>query len=128
MMTSDDFTEHVARVRERFASTLNDKVADSFAALEKMSAGGDETIEIVIVAHRRMHEMYGIAPTLGFEATGKAAGTARTAIREAAKVKRALTPAEIAALKTALKELREAAAADLRNFSIGKHNSLAHHR
>jgi len=120
MMTADDFAERVGRVRERFASTLNDKIADSFAALETMSAGGGDAIETVIVAHRRLHEMYGIAPTLGFEATGKAAGGARTAIREAAKVKRAPTPVEIAALKTELEKLREAAAADLRNFSMGR--------
>jgi hypothetical protein len=119
MMTADDFTEHVARVRERFASTLDDKIAASFAALEKMSGGGGDTIEIVIAAHRRLHEMYGIAPTLGFAATGKAAGGALTAIREAAKAKRAPTPAEIAAFKSELDRLREAAAADLRNFSTG---------
>jgi hypothetical protein len=116
MITADDFAEHVARVRERFASRLNNKIADSFTALEKMVAGGGDAIETVIVAHRRLHEMYGIAPTLGFEATGKAAGGARTAIREAARAKRAPTPAEIAALKTELEKLREAAAADLRNF------------
>jgi hypothetical protein len=117
MTNADDFTAHVARVRERFASTLNDKIADSFAALEKMSAGGSDTIEVVIIAHRRMHEMYGIAPTLGFNATGKAAGGARAAIREAAKVKRAPTPVEVATLKIELEKLREAANADLRNFS-----------
>jgi hypothetical protein len=127
MITADDFAEHVARVRERFASTLTDKIADSLAALEKMSAGGSETIEIAIAANIRLHDMYGIAPTLGFEATGKAAGIARAAIREAAIAKRVPTPAEITALKTALEKLREAAAADLRNFSMGKRNSLALH-
>jgi hypothetical protein len=50
MMTADDFAEHVARVRERFASRLNDKIAASFAALEKMSAGGGDSIETVIAA------------------------------------------------------------------------------
>jgi len=120
MMTTDDFAEHVARVRERFASRLNDKIAASFAALGKMSAGGNDAIETVIAAHRLLHEMYGIAPTLGFNATGKAAGGARTAIREAARAKRAPTPAEIAAFKTELEKLREAAAADLRDFSTGK--------
>ena len=128
MMTADVFSEHVARVRERFASRLDDKVADSFAALEKISAGGGETIEIVIVAHRRLHDMYGIAPTLGFDATGKAAGDARTAIREAANAKRAPTPAEIAALKTELEKLREAATADLRDFAMGKCNIAAPYR
>jgi hypothetical protein len=120
MMTADDFTEHVARVRARFASKLNEKIADSFAALEKMSAGDAGTIETVITAHRRLHEMYGIAPTLGFVATGKAASGARSAIREAAKAKRRATPEEIAAFRAELECLRQAAAADLRDFSPGK--------
>lgn len=119
MKAADEFAEHVARVRERFASKLNDKIADSFAALEKLSAGNSETIELVIATNLRLHEMYGTAPTLGFHATGKAAGGARAAIREAAQAKRAPTPAEIATLRTELEKLREAAAADLRNFSTG---------
>lgn len=119
MMTADDFTVHVARIRARFASTLIDKIDDSFAALEKMSTGGDDTVETVIVTHRRMHEMYGVAPTLGFDATGKAAGAARTAIREAAKAKRPPTAVEISTLKTELEHLRDAAAADLQRLSIG---------
>ena len=49
-MTADDFAEHLARVRARFASALNGKVADNFAALERMSHGGDggELIETVV--------------------------------------------------------------------------------
>lgn len=119
MMTADDFTVHVARIRERFASTLSGKIAESFAALQKMSTGGGDAIETVIVTHRRMHEMYGVAPTLGFDATGKAAGAARTAIREAAKAKRPATAAEIEILKTELEHLRDAAADDLQRLSIG---------
>jgi hypothetical protein len=120
MMTADDFTEHVARVRARFASKLNEKIADSFAALEKMSAGDADAIESVITVHRRLHEMYGIAPTLGFDATGKAAGGARSAIRDAAKAKRRATPEEIAVFRSELESLRQAAASDLRELSSGR--------
>ena len=83
-----------------------------------MSVGGADAIEIVITTHRRLHEMYGIAPTLGFAATGKAAGVARAALREAAKAKRAATPAEIAILKFELEHLRDAAVADLQKLSM----------
>jgi hypothetical protein len=119
MTTADEFAEHVARVRARFASTLNDKIAASFAELARMAGGGAQTAETVIVTHRRLHDIYGIAPTLGFAETGKAAGVARAAVREAAKSKRPPTPEEIAALKSALEQLRTAAAADLENFSTG---------
>jgi hypothetical protein len=115
-MTADNFIEKVARVRARFAANLPGKITDSFADFEKLSGGGADTIESVIVVHRRLHEMYGIAPTLGFVATGKAARSAETAIGEAAKAKRAATPAEIAALKTELERLRMATAGELQNF------------
>ena len=119
MTNADDFAEHVARVRTRFASTLNDKIAASFAALAAMAGGGDAATEAVITTHRRLHEMYGVASTLGFVETGKAAGLARSTIREAAKAKRPPTPAETAALKTELESLREAGAAELQELSIG---------
>jgi HPt (histidine-containing phosphotransfer) domain-containing protein len=112
----NDLNEQLARVRARYAAALDSKIAESFAALEKMSGSG-ETIEIVITVHRRLHEMCGIAPTLGFAATGKAARSAEMVIREAAKSERALTPAELTALKSELQALRAAASGDLRIYS-----------
>ena len=61
--------------------------------------------------------MYGIAPTLGFAATGKAAGAARSAIGEAAKLKRAPTLAELATFRAELECLRADAAGELKTFS-----------
>ena len=116
MTAVDNLTEQLARVRARFASALDGKIGESFAALEKMSGGG-ETIEIVITAHRRLHELCGIAPTLGFTATGKAARSAENVMREAARSKHALTPAELTALKSELEAVRTAAAGDLQTYS-----------
>jgi HPt (histidine-containing phosphotransfer) domain-containing protein len=116
MTAVDDLTEQLARVRARFAAALDGKIADSFAALEKISAGG-ETTEIVVTAHRRLHELCGIAPTLGFMAIGQAARSAETVMREAAGAKRALTLAEMTALKSALEGLRTAASGELQAFS-----------
>ncbi len=115
MTAVDDLTERLARVRARFAAALDGKIADSFAALEKISGGG-ETIEIVVAAHRRLHELCGIAPTLGFTATGKAARSAESVMREAAGAKRALTPAEMTAFKSELEDLRAAATGELQAF------------
>jgi hypothetical protein len=117
MTTADEFAEKVARVRARFAAALNDKIDASFAELEQMTGGNAQAAETVIVTHRRMHEIYGIAPTLGFAETGKAAELARTTVRDAARSKRAPARDEIAALKAALEQLRAAAAADLKDYS-----------
>lgn len=115
MTLEDEFAERLARVRARFAAALDGKIGDSFAALETIA--GCETIEIVIAAHRRLHEMCGIAATLDFAATGKAAGSAESVMCAAAKAKRALTPAEMATLKSELEALRRAAAGDLAAYS-----------
>ena len=116
MTPEDDFAERLARVRARFAAALDGKIGDSFAALETMSGGG-ETIEIVISAHRRLHEMCGVAATLDFATTGKAAASAESVMCAAAKAKRALMPAEMVALKSELEALPRAAAGDLQAYS-----------
>ncbi len=118
MMIADEFAVHIAHVRDRFASNLNGKIANGFAALDQMALGGGDAAEAAVTTHRMLHEMCGIAPTLGFDATGKAASTARVAIRELAKAKRAPTPDEIANLKSELERLQEAATVDLQNYSM----------
>jgi hypothetical protein len=67
--------------------------------------------------NRRRHEICGIAPALGFAATGKAARSAETVMREAAHAKRALTPAEIGTLTGKLVAPRKAVGDELRKFS-----------
>jgi hypothetical protein len=118
-MTTDDFLEHVTRVRARFAAALAGKIATSFADLQAIADGGGDAVELVITVHRRLHEICGLAPTLDFPRTGSAAGLARTAIREAAKAKRPATPEEAAALRSALEVLRTDAAAELQAYSEG---------
>jgi hypothetical protein len=109
----DEFTKRLARIRERFASTLSSKVDDSFASLSHFS---DATgVETIIVTHRRLHEMCGIAPSVGFPATGKAARSAESVLRDPAKFKRLLTPAETLAFTAELNGLRRAAQFDLQS-------------
>ena len=115
-MEIDEFAERVARIRQRFAAALPKKIDDSFLALDHLSGGG-RAIDDVVVTHRRLHEMCGIAPTIGFEATGRAARAAETVLREPAKAKRSLTADEAAALKRDLDALRDAAQSDLQSMT-----------
>ena len=112
MADADEFTVHLARVRDRFDSKLDGKIADSFADLDAMSTGSAGVSDIIVTAHRRLHEICGIAPTLGFEATGKAARAGETILRQPAKTKRALLPEELTALGGTLDALRQAAQRD----------------
>lgn len=116
-MEVDEYTERLARVRQRFAAALPAKIGDGFAAMPKLTASNADAIDTLVVTHRKLHEMCGIAPTLGFAATGTAVRAAETVLREPAKTKRPLTLEEAATFKAALEGLREAAQSDLQSVT-----------
>lgn len=115
-MEVDEYTEHLARVRQRFAGTLLNKVDYSFACLPKMSDKDSGAIETIVVIHRKLHEMCGIAPSIGFSATGLAARAAETVLREPARSKRPLTVEEVSAFISELNRLRAASQSDLQSM------------
>ena len=114
-MAADEFSERLARIRQRFAAALPGKIDDSIAALPKMSYADPEAIETIVVVHRKLHEMCGVAPSIGFPATGKAARAAESVLRAPAKSKRPLTSGEIAAFMTEIDGLRSAAQSELQS-------------
>lgn len=114
-MDRDEFARRLARIRQRFADTLPGRIDDSFAALRRLTAARPDDIETMVVTHRRLHEICGIAPTIGFPATGKAARAAESVLREPAQSRRSLTGEEAAALKRELEVLRTAAQAELQS-------------
>lgn len=118
-MAVDEFTERLARIRERFAASLPRKINDAFNARTVMSASSANAIETVVVVHRTLHEMCGIAPTVGFPATGKAARAVETVLREPAKTKRPLRTDEVAMFVAEIGELRSAAQSELQS-NIGQ--------
>jgi hypothetical protein len=113
----DEFNERLARIHQRFAATLQTKVDDNFAALPKMSEQGAEAVETIVVTHRKLHDMCGIAPSIGFYATGQAARAAETVLREPAKTRRPLTADEVLAIIADLDRLRAAAQSDLESIT-----------
>jgi hypothetical protein len=115
ILSIDEFTDRLARIRERFATALPGKIDDSFASVPKMSTADAEAIETIVVSHRRLHEMCGVAPSIGFPDTGKAAREAESVLREPAKSRRPLTADEIEAFMTKIESLRSAAKAELRS-------------
>ena len=109
----DTFNARFADVRQRFAATLSGKVDDCFAALPTISNENDVAVETIVFTHRNLHSMCGIAPTVGFPATGKAARAAETVLSAAAQSRRSLTSAELAGLISTLKGLRAAILSEL---------------
>lgn len=113
-MTPDPFEERLAQIRLRFASKLDGKIAAVESAVPQFSPGGEMVIESLETAHRSIHELCGVAPTLGFVATGRAARSVERLLLQPLRARRELTTAEAADLQSGLDQLRAAARAELR--------------
>lgn len=113
-MIVDQFEMRVARVRHRFATTLESKIQTTMVSADRMSRKDGSVTKYVSDSYRHLHSIYGVGATVGFAATGEAAHAAEAALMEAYQQKRALTEAEMLRLKRALARLRDVAASELR--------------
>jgi hypothetical protein len=113
-MYADQFETRLARVRHRFATTLESKIESAVISASRMSRSDDGVIKHISDSYRCLHGICGIGPTVGFSATGEAAHAAETALMQAYHESRGLTEREVLSLKKALHHLRIAAASDLR--------------
>ena len=112
-MSSDLFAERLARVRQRFISSLESKIEDTYAALPKLSGDGRDVTRALEETYRRIHGIVGVGPTVGFAATGKAARTVENVLLGPYRATRVLASTEADALTKALHVLREAARQEL---------------
>jgi uncharacterized Fe-S center protein len=108
-MHADQFETRLARVRHRFAATLESKITEAVVSADHMSRS-----KHVSESYRHLHGICGIGPTVGFTATGEAARAAEVALMQAYRESRGLTQTEVLNLKRALERLRVAAASELR--------------
>ena len=113
-MHADQFETRLARVRHRFATTLESKITEAVVSADHMSRSSDGVIKQVSESYRHLHGICGIGPTVGFTATGEAARAAEVALMQAYRESRGLTQTEVLNLKRALERLRVAAASELR--------------
>jgi chemotaxis protein histidine kinase CheA len=115
-MTIDPFTERLARVRQRFVSTLEGKIEGAYAAIPVLAGTAAAVVPAVAETYLCMHSLVGIGPTVGFPATGRAAHDVESVLRPPQQAKRGLTDDEILALTKSLHALREAATRELQVF------------
>ncbi|UFZ07981.1 Hpt domain-containing protein [Bradyrhizobium ontarionense] len=113
-MYADEFELRIAKVRQRFATSLENKIEVAMIAADRMSGGKGSEIDHVQDSYRCLHNICGVGPTVGFAATGDAARAAESALMQAYQEKRALTDEEVQNLKTALEHLRDIAASELK--------------
>ena len=117
-MGIDPFEERLAKVRHRFASTLQGKIEDIYTDLPRLS-GENRNIDAIEAFYRRVHGICGIGPTVGFVQTGRRARDAEAVLLEAYRAHRPLTAIEAADFRKKLHVLREAAKAELQTTYSG---------
>ena len=113
-MYTDQFEVRVARVRHRFATTLESKIETAMVSADRMSRADGSVVKYVSDSYRHLHSIYGVGATVGFAATGQAARAAEAALMQAYLEKRGPTETEVRSLKMALARLRDVAASELR--------------
>ncbi|MGA3308693.1 MAG: hypothetical protein ABSD08_08770 [Xanthobacteraceae bacterium] len=115
-MTADPFTDRLARVRDRFATTLAGKIDETCAAIPNLSDAKPAAAAAAAEAYRCVHGIVGVGPTVGFPASGNAARDVEGVLRPPQQERRGLTADEISLLTKTLEVLREVAARELQSF------------
>jgi chemotaxis protein histidine kinase CheA len=119
-MTDDIFAERVAKVRQRFTSSLEAKIDGTYAALRSLGGTEPPAAAAVAEAYRCIHGIVGIGRTVGFPAVGTAAHDVEDVLRSPYHAGRGLTDDEISLLKTSLQALRQVATRELQSNSPSK--------
>jgi hypothetical protein len=114
-VSTDLFADRMAVIRKRFASKLFVKLTEIDMALPHAVGEGSAVFEAVTTTYRRIHDVCGIAPTVGFTETGRVARTLDAVLIGPFRAERGLTPAEAAVLREGLDALRAAAMHDMQS-------------
>jgi chemotaxis protein histidine kinase CheA len=118
-MAIDVFAERLAKVRHRFMSTLASKIEDTYTALPCLSGDGPDAAEGVAEVYRRIHNIVGVGPSVGFTATGSTARKVESILFLAQHARRGLNSNELTALKPMLHILRDTAQQELQSTLSG---------
>src|SRR5580658_9373785 len=94
-MTDDIFAERVAKVRQRFMSSLEEKIDSTHAALPGLGGTEPRASAAVAEAYRCIHGIVGIGRTVGFPAIGIAAHDVEDVLRPPYHARRGLIASEI---------------------------------
>ena len=115
-MSADVFADRLARVRQRFVSTLDGKIEAAHAAISGLSDAAPMASASIVEVYRSIHGVVGIGPTVGFPSTGQAAREVEDVLRGPYQNRRGLTADEILLFERRLHAFREAAARELQSF------------
>jgi hypothetical protein len=119
-MSADKFAERIAAIRVRFASKLATKIEETDAALPHLIGAGGDVVAAVAITYRRIHDLCGVGPTVGFVETGQAARSLDAILIGPFRAGRGLTDDEAARLKEGLDALRTAALIDIQSTDTAR--------
>ena len=108
-VSTDEFAERLAKVRERFVSSLATKIDETYAALPHLAGDDVTVVPTVSETYRRIHGISGIGLTVGFVRTGQAARDLETVLLSPYREQRGLVASELDDFKKALDALHAAA-------------------
>jgi hypothetical protein len=114
------FEARIDGVRVRFALKLADRIQQTAAALPRMIENGSGAEDLVANAYRWFHDVSGIAPTVGFEATGQSARSCDAVLVGPYRAQRGLSAAELALLTEGLESLRDTAQAETQAMELNR--------
>jgi hypothetical protein len=103
-------------IRARVALRLADNIQQTDAALPQMTGDGRDAADAVACAYRWFHDISGIGPIIGFEATGRQARACASILVGPFRAQVGLSPEELALLTSGLESLRIAALDETRSI------------
>jgi hypothetical protein len=112
-VTNEQFEARIEAVRKRFVAKFADRMRQTVAALPGMTGDGAVPADIVANAYHWLHEISGIAATIGYASTGRSARACDDFLIGPYRAQRGLSAAELAQLTDRLDSLRRAAQAEM---------------
>jgi chemotaxis protein histidine kinase CheA len=107
------FNDRLDAVRNKFASSLGNKIEGFCAELPQLSGVGSGAVDAVVSVYRGVHAICGIAGSVGFPETGREAKKVEDTLLDAYRGQRALADAELMRLNEALGALAAVAQKEL---------------
>jgi HPt (histidine-containing phosphotransfer) domain-containing protein len=111
--TDGAFEARIEAVRKRFAAKFVDRMQQTITDLPGMTGDGAVAADIVAHAYHWLHQISGIAATIGFESTGQSARSCDDLLIGPYRAQRGLSAAELAQLTNRLDSLRRAAQGEM---------------
>ncbi|ABD08805.1 hypothetical protein RPB_4112 [Rhodopseudomonas palustris HaA2] len=108
-----EFARRLARIRARFITKLDDTIRSIDGTAKSMPCALTDSAAAVARAYRQIHDVCGIASTVGLTEAGLSARALDSLLIDPFRAQRGLTDDELAQLKDGLTALWTAALADI---------------